>query len=89
MEYDNGTVGPSRLLSAVASERDRLKAINAELVDALELATNELKAIRARDGAPQHIEWDRGRPMQPTSCTDEWWNELTEKCRAALAKARE
>ncbi|KKN77921.1 hypothetical protein LCGC14_0354860 [marine sediment metagenome] len=59
-----------------------------EMREALELATHELNAIRARDGAPQHIEWDRGDPAQVSSCTDEWWDELTEKCLAVLAKAK-
>ena len=56
----------------------------AELVEALRLAAKELNAIRARDGAPQHIDWYRGQPMQTDSCTHEWWNELTERCHAAL-----
>lgn len=58
-----------------------------ELVAALKLATNELNAIRARDGAPQHIDWYGGRPLQTDSCTKEWWNELTDRCFAAIAKA--
>ena len=59
------------------------------LVEALDLATKELNAIRARDGAPQHIDWHRGQPIQTDGCTKEWWNELTEKCFAALAAYRE
>ena len=59
-----------------------------ELLAALELAANELNAIRARDGAPQHIEWDRGRPLQTSACTEQWWDELTDRCFAAIAKAR-
>ncbi len=66
-----------------------IKAINADLLAMLKLATHELNAIRARDGAPQHIDWYRGRPMQNSSCTDEWWDELTEKCFAAIAKAEQ
>ncbi len=58
-----------------------------DLVEALKLATHELNAIRARDGAPQHIDWHRGQPLQTDSCTHEWWNELTERCYAAIAKA--
>lgn len=65
----------------------RLIAAAPELAEALRLATQELNAIRARDGAPQHIDWYRGQPMQSSSCTDEWWDELTEQCFAALKKA--
>ena len=65
----------------------QLKNINAILLPALKVATHELNAIRARDGAPQHIEWHRGQPMQISSCTDEWWEELTETCLAAIAFA--
>ena len=71
-----------------ARERDRLVAVNEKLVEALGLATQELISIRARDGAPQHIDWHRGQPIQTSSCTEEWWNELTEKCSTALAQAR-
>lgn len=63
------------------AQRDRL-------VEALGLATQELISIRARDGAPQHIDWHRGQPIQTSSCTEEWWDELTEKCRAILDEAR-
>lgn len=59
------------------------------LLEALKLATHELNAIRARDGAPQHIDWDRGRPIQTDSCTHEWWNTLTDQCFAAIAQAEE
>jgi hypothetical protein len=58
-----------------------------ELLAVLKLTTYELNAIRARDGAPQHIHWDRGRPIQTNSCTHEWWNELTEMCFAVIHKA--
>ena len=51
----------------------------------LDLATKELNAIRARDGAPQHIVWDRGRPIQTSGCSEKWWDELTEQCFRALA----
>ena len=57
----------------------------ARLRTVLNLATKELIAIRARDGAPQHIDWNRGRPIQTDGCTAEWWNELTEMCICALA----
>lgn len=60
----------------------------AELIEALELATYEINAINARDGAPQHIAWHKGQPIQTDGCTHEWWAELLEKCNAALAKAR-
>lgn len=57
------------------------------LLEALKLATHELNAIRARDGAPQHIDWYRGHPIQTNGCTHEWWDELTEKCMQAIAQA--
>ncbi len=65
----------------------KLIAAAPDLVQALILATQELNAIRARDGAPQHIDWHRGQPLQTDSCTHEWWNELTEKCLDAIEKA--
>ncbi len=59
------------------------------LVAALELATQELNAIRARSGAPIAIQWtEDGRPLVSRLCTEEWWNELTVKCYAALAGVR-
>lgn len=57
------------------------------MYEALKLATHELNAIRARDGAPQHIDWYRGQPLQTDSCTHEWWDELTDKCFAAIEQA--
>ncbi len=59
------------------------------LVEALELAAKELAAIRARSGAPVAIEWGPKGPMQTLLCTEEWWDELTEKCFAALTAAGE
>ena len=71
-----------------SAERVVTKAMAAEsLFEALELATKELNIVRARDGAPQHIDWHRGQPLQTDGCTHAWWNELTEKCFAALEKA--
>lgn len=61
-----------------------LESENNILRTALEKATYELNAIRARDGAPQHIDWYQGRPIQSDSCTHEYWNQLTEECYAAL-----
>tara|TARA_Y100000310_G_scaffold150480_1_gene149921 strand:+ start:6372 stop:6935 length:564 start_codon:yes stop_codon:yes gene_type:complete len=74
--------------AALRQRIEELEALNAELLEALELATHELNAIRAGDGAPQHIDWHQGRPLQTDSCTHEWWNELTEKCFAAITKAK-
>lgn len=65
----------------------RLFAAAPELLAALQKATHELNAIRARDGAPQHISWDRGHAIQTDGCTHEYWNALTEECFAAIAKA--
>jgi hypothetical protein len=58
------------------------------MLAALEKATHELNAIRARDGAPQHIDWHQGRPMQTSSCTHEYWDDMTEECWAAIAAAK-
>ena len=75
-------------MQAMIAERDRLKELCGELLAALKDATWEIKAIGARDGAPQHINWDTGHlPMQTSSCTEEWWDALTVKCEAAIAKA--
>lgn len=62
---------------------------HAQLVAALNTALLELRAIQARDGAPQHIAWDRGRPLQTDSCTHEWWNTVVERCADALQAAEE
>jgi len=64
------------------------KEIIEMLVKALNTALTELRAIQARDGAPQHISWDRGRPLQTDSCTHEWWSTVVDRCEAALASAR-
>ena len=70
-----------------AAANARLIAAAPDILSALQLAARELNAIRARDGAPQHIDWYKCRPLQTSSCTDEWWNELTEMCFAAIKKA--
>lgn len=78
----------ARRSQAAESEANaRLIAAAPDMLEAPKLAAKELNAIRARDGAPQHIDWYRGIPMQTSSCTDEWWDELTETCFAAIAKA--
>ncbi len=69
------------------TERNPLEDINAMLLAALKVATHELNAIRARDGAPQFIEWDSGQPTQISSCTDEFWDGLTQTCLDAIALA--
>ena len=74
--FDISDYGPSKLQAAAP-----------DLLKALKLAVYELNAIRARDGAPQHIDWHRGQPIQTSGCTDEWWSEVTEKCYAAILKA--
>ncbi len=65
----------------------RLIAAAPELLEALELATYELNAIRARDGHPVSYQFGPNGPIRIDLCTDEWWDELTEKCFAAIAKA--
>jgi hypothetical protein len=65
----------------------RLIAAAPALLAALTKATRELNAIRARDGAPQHISWDRGHAIQTDCCTHQYWDALTEECYAALAAA--
>ncbi len=80
----------ARLIAAApetAAERDGLREINAELLEALELATHELNAIRARDGHPVSYQFGPNGPIRIDLCTDEWWDELTEKCFAVIAKA--
>lgn len=57
------------------------------MLAALHKAAQELNAIRARDGAPQHIDWYRGRLAQTSSCTHEYWDAMTEECFAAIAQA--
>lgn len=74
-------------LKSACDDCERLEGINDVLLEALKKATHELNAIRARDGAPQHIHWDRGRPLQTDSCTHEYWDALTEECFAAIRKA--
>jgi len=59
-----------------------------DMLEALEVAAREMNAIRARDGSPQHIDWHRGQPMQTDSCAPEAWDEWTEQCFSAIAKAR-
>jgi hypothetical protein len=75
------------LLQAGAGLMADWNEVGPELLAALKLATHELNAIRARDGAPQHIDWFRGQPLQTNSCTEEWWNELTDRCFAIIEKA--
>ena len=65
----------------------RVEEAAPDLLAALKRAAYELNAIRAQDGAPQHIDWYRGRPLQTDSCTHEMWNDLTDYCFAAIAKA--
>ena len=62
-----------------------MTALN-EIEEALKAAHYEFNAIRARDGAPQHIDWYQGRPLQTSSCTHEYWDEMTEKLSKALTK---
>ena len=58
-----------------------------DMAEALRLAWNEINAIRARSGAPLAIDWGPQGPIQWQLCTEEWWDELTEKCHDALVKA--
>lgn len=68
-------------------ERDKsARAAVRELHELVRLAHNEFNTIRARDGAPQHIDWYRGQPMQSDGCTHEWWDEMTERLNAANDK---
>lgn len=69
------------------SAEAKIIATSRELLAALILATHELNAIRARDGAPQYIDWYHGRPLQIDACTHEWWDELTQQCLDAIKKA--
>ena len=68
-----------------AEANARLIAAAPQMLKALKKATSELNAIRARDGAPQHVDWCRGQPLQTSLCTEEYWDALTEECFAAIA----
>lgn len=50
------SVGDMRKFIAAVQERDRLRAL-------LWVSWFELNTIRARDGAQQHIGWNRGQPF--------------------------
>ena len=65
--------------AAVAEERDAL---------ALPIwqAWNELNAIHARDGAPQHIDWHQGRPIQTPGCAPEYFAKVLADCETALRR---
>lgn len=73
----------------MASEYEKLVALVKELHTALRKATHELNAIRARDGAPQIIHWDRGRPLQTDACDSQYFDSLVEECWAALQKSND
>ena len=47
-------------------------------------AWTELNAIRARDGAPQHIDWHRGQPMQSNGVDPEYFSALVDAIDEAL-----
>lgn len=48
------------------------------LLSSLRAAWHELNTIRARDGVAYHK--NDGMPY----CTEEWWDELTERCAFAI-----
>lgn len=50
---------------------------------ALHQAWRELNAIRARDGAPQILDWGPRGPIQTDSCTHEWFSQVVDDCAAA------
>ncbi len=58
-----------------------------ELRHVLRKAAYELNSIRARDGAPQIIYWDRGRPLQTDACDSQYFDSLVDECFAVLQKA--
>ena len=70
---------------ALLAERDAVRAA----VEALDKAYRELNAIRARDGAPQVIDWDRGRPMQHDAVSPEYFSQIVDECESALAALRQ
>lgn len=63
---------------------DTTQQIIKAAVKVMEQAFYEFNAIKARDGAPQHIDWYRGQPLQTDSCTHEWWAEVTESLKTNL-----
>ena len=75
----------ARQRDAALARLARAERIIAEKNKALGVAFNEMNAIRARDGAPQHIDWYKGRPLQTSSCTEEWFAQATDIISAALA----
>lgn len=44
----------------------------------------EFNAIRARDGAPQHIDWHQGRPLQTDGVSPEYFGALEDAMRKEL-----
>lgn len=55
----------------------------ATAVKALWQAWMELNAIRARDGAPQHIDWYQGRPIQTAGCDPDYFGKVVNDCASA------
>ncbi len=69
-------------LKEVISLREKLKEAEANvamLKELVGLAQHEFNAIRARDGAPQSIEWGPKGPMQIGLVSEEYWDELTNR----------
>lgn len=63
--------------AAVAAERERVAR-------PLWQAWMELNAIAARDGAPQHIDWHAGRPIQTAGCDPDYFRKVVDDCADAL-----
>ena len=84
-------VGAAHDTEAQANAAFVVRAVNAhdDLVAALTEAHSVLNMIRARDGSPQSIDWDRGRAMQTSLYDEGAFDKLTDQCAAALAKAKE
>ena len=59
------------------TESDTLRAL-------LWAAWTELNAIRARDGAPQHIDWYRGQPIQSDGVDRAYFSALVDAMSDAL-----
>jgi hypothetical protein len=74
------------LLYVEVYEAAEVEAVLTDMRRTFRKAAYELNAIRARDGAPQHIDWDRGRPLQTNGCDPEYFDSLVDECFAALQK---
>lgn len=84
MELVKETMGGWEESSVVQKIHLDAQQIIKDAVKVMEQAFYEFNAIKARDGAPQHIDWYRGQPLQTDSCCHKWWAEVTESLKTNL-----